>query len=208
MSRLVTTSGSDPLAFLFTIPGRQMDVSNTGACGSSERIEILNEYVNRMSHLCMYGVNSAFLCFAYFSDVEMLIQTVLGALLVPFLFALFYFSTSRQKRTFMFFCVVSSVFMVIARAAFTVGLDVCALTLRSRYIHLEARDASLQIKIIYAPPYSLSVLTAPVLRTSAMFAFLPLLMIDLALLCRMLAVYPMSSTPRAQFLSLLLLQSR
>jgi hypothetical protein len=56
-----------------------------------------------------------------------------------------------------------------------------------------------QVLNIYRWPNYEETLTLPVYASQQIFSFIPNLLADLALMCRVLAIYPISSTPRYKF---------
>jgi hypothetical protein len=62
--------------------------------------------------------------FVYWADIYLMIPTVLGSLLLPFLVALFYFSNSHQRRSAMFACVTLSVVFAVMQAVNQAVLEV------------------------------------------------------------------------------------
>jgi hypothetical protein len=61
----------------------------------------------------------------------MMVSTILGTLLLPFLFSLFYFSNSRQRRSPMFVCVVLSVMAALVQFANEIAFEALGISLRS-----------------------------------------------------------------------------
>jgi hypothetical protein len=122
-----------------------------------------------------------------FADTYLMTITVLGSLLLPFFFALFYFSASRLRRTPIFICVVLSVASALVYAALEIVLQVCCAhqILFPKLIHC------FKFRILVPSPAPIHALVIAIALLQDMANF----MADMAVLFRMLAVYPRSTTP-------------
>jgi hypothetical protein len=127
-----------------------------------------------------------------------MVSTGLGTLLIPFLAGVFYFSTKKQRMTPMFTFVVLSIISTIGQAVLYIAIEV---QLQSCVIrsHIYSLYVLFQISTLYNPNADFVAATSAARSLIVAFAFLPNLLVDFALLCRVLAVYPRLSTPARKF---------
>jgi hypothetical protein len=81
-------------------------------------VEIIEEFTLKVSPACEFSVPAI----SHFqrlmsADTYLVVYTITGAIYLPFLVAIFYFSTARQRRSPIFFFVTLGVAMGIVQTA-------------------------------------------------------------------------------------------
>jgi hypothetical protein len=77
------------------------------------------------SAVCVTSLKSHQIAFYVRHEVAyLMVSTVLGTLLIPFLVGVFYFSTKKQRRTPMFIFVVLSIVLTIGQAVLYIVIEV------------------------------------------------------------------------------------
>jgi hypothetical protein len=122
--------------------------------------------------------------------------TVLGSLTLPLLLALFYLSNARQRRTPMFLCVALAILLQLAQSIQQATIHVrCSRPKDTHFTHF------FQMRMLYNPVDTTQrVFNDPILISTLILELSPNFVADIALLFRMLAVYPRSETPSRQWL--------
>jgi hypothetical protein len=183
--------------------------AGTGTCQPAELAGAIEAYARSLRTICASYVQLDLrvlslepVAHIWSVDVYLLVATVLGSLLLPFFIALFYFSRSGQWRTPMFIFVVLSALCALMQSLNHIVMEVCTCCIQRRGIFAHGVFISLQFQVLYNPLLADLVVTQTRMALTALLELLPSYFVDFALLCRMLAVYPLPLTSRPKFFAL------
>jgi hypothetical protein len=125
-------------------------------------------------------------------------QFAMAVAMVPFLLALLYFSNWRTRQSPMFLCILLSITLSWAATAVVIYISV------STRLHVSSSamlTSTTQYQGIFTP-FQRSDHAAALIKVEGILTSLSVLVVDVTLLFRMLAVYPCESTRPACFLAI------